>query len=151
MKDLETKTIRSHEMRDGKLVVIRRQEGKNGSERFVRVITEEEGIEIKDVNEVLDDVIPKEIEKRDKDISTIDDKILTLEFQTKEFENNEEFQTFKKMIEDEKTKKHFEMLNQLNDLDRLKKQKENSLKELDDIQDWKKQFQDIAITLTKSN
>jgi len=130
-------------MREGKLVVIRKQEGKNGSERFVRVITEEEGIEIKDVNEVLDDVIPKEIEKRDKDISTIDDKISNLEEKTKEFENDEEFQTFKKMIEDEKTKKHFEMLNQLNDLDRLKKQKEYALKELDDIKDWRKQFEDI--------
>jgi hypothetical protein len=138
-------------MREGKLVVIRKQEGKNGSERFVRVITEEEGIEIKDVNEVLDDVIPKEIEKRDKDISTIDDKISNLEEKTKEFENDEEFQTFKKIIEDEKTKKHFEMLNQLNDLDRLKKQKEYALKELDDIKDWKNQFQKIKEDLQNSN
>lgn len=110
MKDLKTKTTRSHEMRDGELIVIRRQTGMNGSDREVSVITEEKGITMKDVSEVLEQVVPRELEKSDREISKLEKEFDEIKMDIEKFENDPDFVKFYEFNEKKETGVFFELM-----------------------------------------
>lgn len=110
MHDIKTEIKRSHEMRNGKLVVIRTQEGENGANRFVRVITEEEGITMKEVKEVLEVAVPRELEKADREISRLQKEFEEVKIDVEKFEKDPEFVKFYEFNERKDTGLFFEML-----------------------------------------
>jgi len=149
MKDLETKITRSHEIRDEELVVIRRQEGKNGSDRFVSVITEETGITKKEVDEVLETAVPREIEKVDKEMAGYVKDLDEVSVDVDKFKDDPEYLHFKEYINGEKIKGYFENVKKEDLKVKLDKQIEFCNDKKDDLLDWKKQFEDINETLNK--
>lgn len=143
MEDLKIKTTRTHEIVEGQLIVKRIQEGEREPGKFVRVITEETGINLKDCEEVLNEHVPKKLEEFHKQISQTEEIIKELEEKTKDYENNEEFNKFKDFIDSEQAKEFFNMLKDLEELKSKDKLLDHYNEEIKEVISWKEQFENI--------
>jgi septal ring factor EnvC (AmiA/AmiB activator) len=148
-KEIETKTIRSHEINeDGTLKLIRTQIGINGSGNKVSVTSIEDGVSPDVVDKVLNESVRKEIERLDKEERGVKEKKKKLNKEVKKFDI-EELDKFAEFLKDPETKRKFEQLNVLRDFRTCDKQLENIKKERKDVLDWKAQFLRIKEDLKK--
>jgi len=143
--DIKTTTTRSHEIRDGELVIIRKQEGVNGSGKRVTVISEERDITKDDIKKVLDVEVPKNIERINKELKELKDNAKELKDKVKTFVNTKDYIKFKKFLEKETTKKHFKDLTTEQTLKKFEGQIKNKEEELSDIKAWEVQFKEINL------
>ena len=143
MEDLKIKTTRTHEIVEGQLIVKRIQEGEREAGKYVRVITEETGITLKDCDEVLNEHVPKKLEEFHKQISETEQIIKELEEKTKVYENNEEFNKFKDFIDSEQAKEFFNVLKDLEQIKSKTKSLDHFNTEIKEVLDWKEQFENI--------
>lgn len=140
----DRKTTRTFRIEGDNIIAVKQDEFTNGKGKKVIQIVEEHSISKEEINDVLEKYVDAEKMKVREEMDKIQADLDEINF-----EEDEEYKKFKEMINDENNKKMFEKLGQ----EKAHKQGHSRLKELqwtlDDIEAWRKQFEDMAAQIGK--
>lgn len=116
----------------------------NGAGKTVVQTISEHDISLDEAKNVVNKLVPEELEKVDKEIEKINKDIPDIKKEIKDVVNTREYAMFKRKLESEEYKKFFETLNREKALKAGEKRIEELHKAKEDILDWKNQMQQIV-------
>ena len=147
---IDRKTTRSFRIEGEDNIAVKTEEVINGSGKKVVYTMEEHDITMDEINDVVDNLCTKEIEKHDKAKVEKLKEIADVEAEIKDIVNDPKYIKFKDRLKNKKTELMFRTLKKENALANAKAQIKEMKMQREDIVAWETQFKELKEAVEKA-
>lgn len=138
MPDITVK--RSYRIEGDDYIAVKESFWQNGLGKDMHRMDEEHGLTLAEIEKAIDEEIPEEMTKGNKDIAEAREKIDAARAEVQATLDDPEYQAFKETLKEEKYKAFFKALNTEREIRNLESSIAGTEKILADIQDWGRQM-----------